>query len=438
MSLAAEADPVSGAVVAIRCDGLTKDYGQGNGVFDLDLQVGRGEVFGFVGPNGSGKSTTIRLLMNLISADRGSARIFGLDTCRHSTVLKKRLGYLPGELPHYPGMRARQVVTLLANLRGGVPQASIDGLAERFALNLDRKYSELSHGNKQKVSLVQAFMHDPELLILDEPTLGLDPLMQHEFIGLVRQRAAAGVTVLLSSHVLSEVQVACDRIGLVRTGRLMRTGTLDELRTIRRHRVTTPTEQYMSFAAELVGPVVAAYVIVQASGWVADAQQGRLDMILSTPRSPYRVVLERVGASATGALLVTFAGFVGLLASAALVGVSVSWPGLTRTALMSVAFAVAMAGVAACMVAWLPSAVAVGAMAALLAAMYLLEYLIPMLGWPEAFHRLSLFWAFGHPYLGWPTAAQLLVLAVAACGGSAVACFAVTPHRQWLTAVHQA
>lgn len=237
MSLAAEADPVAGAGVAIRCDGLTKDYGHGNGLFDLDLEVSRGEVFGFVGPNGSGKSTTIRLLMNLISPDRGSATIFGMDTRRHSTALKKRLGYLSGELPQYPGMRARQVVALLAKLRGGVPQGNIDTLAERFALDLDRKYSELSHGNKQKVSLVQAFMHDPELLILDEPTLGLDPLMQHEFISLVRQRAATGATVLLSSHVLSEVQVACDRMGLIRAGRLMRTGTLNELRTLRKHRV---------------------------------------------------------------------------------------------------------------------------------------------------------------------------------------------------------
>lgn len=237
MSLTSRSEAVRPADVAVRCSGLTKDYGAGNGLFDLDLEVRTGEVFGFVGPNGSGKSTTIRLLMNLISADRGSATLFGLDSCRQSTELKRRVGYLPGELPLYPGMRAGQVVTLLARLRGGVPQVSIAQLADRFDLDLSRKYSELSHGNKQKVSLVQAFMHDPDLLILDEPTLGLDPLIQREFIDLVRQRSRAGVTILLSSHVLSEVQVACDRIGLIRAGRLARTGSLEELRTIRKHRI---------------------------------------------------------------------------------------------------------------------------------------------------------------------------------------------------------
>lgn len=203
-------------------------------------------------------------------------------------------------------------------------------------------------------------------------------------------------------------------------------------------RPTTATEQYMSFAAELVGPVVAAYVIVQASGWVADAQQGRLDMVLSTPRSPYRVVVERIGAAAAGAMLVTVAGFVGLVASASLVEVPVSWPGLARTALVSVAFALAMAGVASALVALSNSGVAVGAMAALLAAMYLLEYLIPMLGWPEEVHWLSLFWAFGHPYLGWPATAQIVVLAVAACGGTALACVAIIPRGRWLAAVQHA
>lgn len=237
MDSAASRSSESAVDVVVTCRGLTKDYGGGNGLFDLNLDVLRGEVFGFVGPNGSGKSTTIRLLMNLISADAGSATIFGQDTCRHSTQLKRHLGYLPGELPHFPGMRAGQVVTLLARLRGGVPQSNIDELAERFALDLSRKYSELSHGNKQKVSIIQAFMHDPELLILDEPTLGLDPLMQREFIDLVRERSLTGTTVVLSSHVLSEVQVACDRIGLIRAGRLIRTGTLNELRSIRKHRV---------------------------------------------------------------------------------------------------------------------------------------------------------------------------------------------------------
>lgn len=222
---------------AIACHGLTKDYGGGAGLFDLDLEIGRGEVFGFIGPNGAGKSTAIRLLMDLISADRGTATLLGQDSRADSTALKRRIGYLPGELPAYPGMRAGQVILFLANLRGGVAQPRIDALAERFDLDLGRKYTDLSHGNKQKVGLVQAFMHSPELIILDEPTLGLDPLMQRQFRALVRERAAEGSTVMLSSHILGEVQLACDRIGLIRSGRLLRAGTLDELRSVKTHRL---------------------------------------------------------------------------------------------------------------------------------------------------------------------------------------------------------
>jgi ABC-2 type transport system ATP-binding protein len=228
---------------AIACHGLTKDYGAGRGVFDLDLTVESGEVMGFVGPNGAGKSTTIRLLMDLILPDRGTATIFGLDTRRDSLAIKRRVGYLPGELPQYPGVRAGYVVGLLAGLRGGVPTDRIEGLADRLGLDLGARYEKLSHGNKQKVHLVQAFMHEPDLLILDEPTLGLDPLVQQEFRHLVRESAARGATVLLSSHVLSEVESVCDRISLIRAGRLLRTGTLEELRTTRVHRIEAIIER---------------------------------------------------------------------------------------------------------------------------------------------------------------------------------------------------
>lgn len=222
---------------AVACRGLTKDYGAGRGVFDLDLTVGCGEVMGFVGPNGAGKTTTIRLLMDLIRPDRGSATIFGLDTRRDSLAIKRRVGYLPGELPQFPGVKAGYVLGLLAGLRGGVPPARIEALAERLGLDLSARYEKLSHGNKQKVHLVQAFMHDPDLLILDEPTLGLDPLVQNEFHQLVRQAADRGATVLLSSHVLSEVESACDRISLIRAGHLLRVGTLEQLRSTRVHRI---------------------------------------------------------------------------------------------------------------------------------------------------------------------------------------------------------
>jgi ABC-2 type transport system ATP-binding protein len=222
---------------AVVCRGLTKDYGQGHGLFDLDLDIGRGEVFGFVGPNGAGKTTTIRLLMDLIRPDRGTATILGLDARRDSRAIKRRVGYLPGELPSFPGVTAGYVVGLLAGLRGGVDRAGIAALAERLDLDLDRRYQSLSHGNRQKVHLVQAFMHAPEVLILDEPTLGLDPLVQREFRALVAGAAAGGTTVLLSSHALAEVELICDRIGLIRQGRLLRVGSMEQLRTVRAHRI---------------------------------------------------------------------------------------------------------------------------------------------------------------------------------------------------------
>ncbi len=222
---------------AIVCSGLTKDYGRGRGLVDLDLEIRSGEVFGFIGPNGAGKTTTIRLLMDLIRPDRGTARLLGLDARRDSIAVKRHVGYLPGELPQFPRVRASHVITLMAGLRGGVDPARIEALAERLDIDLSQKYESLSHGNKQKVGLVQAFMHRPDLIILDEPTLGLDPLVQREFWRLVQEASSAGATVLLSSHVLAEVELGCDRMGLIRNGRLLRVGALEELRTTRVHRI---------------------------------------------------------------------------------------------------------------------------------------------------------------------------------------------------------
>lgn len=237
---------------AISCRGLTRDYGDDRGLFDLDLDVDRGEVFGFIGANGAGKTTTIRLLMDLIRPDRGSATVLGLDARRDSLALKRQIGYLPGELPRYPGMSAARVLGLLAGLRGDVAPDAVATLADRFDLDLRQRYESLSHGNKQKVGLIQAFMHRPNLLLLDEPTLGLDPLMQREFRTLVADSVARGATVLLSSHVLPEVELICDRIGLIRSGRLLRVGTLEELRDVRAHRVEAICESPRT-AAELGG-----------------------------------------------------------------------------------------------------------------------------------------------------------------------------------------
>jgi ABC-2 type transport system ATP-binding protein len=214
---------------AIEASGLTKDYGNGRGIFDLDFRVNEGEVFGYLGPNGAGKTTTIRLLMGLIHPSRGSARIFGLDCDGDSVAVKRRVGYCPGELPQFGGWRGTEIVAYVAGLRGDVQDASIRALTERLDLDLSRRYREYSHGNKQKLALVLAFMHRPALAILDEPTTGLDPLHQQEFYGIVRDARAAGATLFVSSHVLSEVEHICDRIGIVREGRLVTVSRLEEL-----------------------------------------------------------------------------------------------------------------------------------------------------------------------------------------------------------------
>src|SRR5581483_12111344 len=183
---------------AIETRGLTKDYGAGRGLFDLDLRVEVGEVFGYLGPNGAGKSTTIRVLMDLSRAGRGSAAIFGLDSHADSVAVKRRTGYVPGELPDFGGARGSEVVAWMAGLRGGVDEERVRQLCERFDLDLGRRYRECSRGTKQKLAILLACMHRPDLLVLDEPTSGLDPLNQQAFYDLLREEAGRGTTVFLS------------------------------------------------------------------------------------------------------------------------------------------------------------------------------------------------------------------------------------------------
>ncbi|MBV8909626.1 MAG: ABC transporter ATP-binding protein [Gammaproteobacteria bacterium] len=222
---------------AIQTRGLTKDYGAGHGLFGLDLTVNTGEIFGYLGPNGAGKSTTIRLLMGMIHPIRGSATIFGRD-CLHDAVEVKRLvGYVPGEVAQFGGLRVREVIAYVGAMRGGVDSGRVGELCERFDLDLRRKFRELSHGNKQKLALVLAFMHRPQLLILDEPTSGLDPLNQQTFYTLVREATRDGATVFLSSHILSEVEHICTRVGIIRAGHLVGDRTIGELHELRYHSV---------------------------------------------------------------------------------------------------------------------------------------------------------------------------------------------------------
>ena len=207
---------------AIRTRGLTKVYRGGpTAVRELDLAVRTGEIFGFLGPNGAGKTTTIRILLDLLRPTSGEVSVLGLDPRRDGVELRRRIGYLPGDLALYPKLTAGETIEYLASLRNGAGRARVAELAERLGLRLERPVGTLSHGNRQKVGLVQAFMHDPELLVLDEPTGGLDPLLQQEFHRLVEEAAAAGCTVFLSSHVLSEVERVADRVGILRGGQLV-------------------------------------------------------------------------------------------------------------------------------------------------------------------------------------------------------------------------
>ena len=222
---------------AIRTDRLSKDYGVGRGLFELDLQVTGQEVFGYLGPNGSGKTTTIRLLMGMIRPTGGTAHVLGLDCVRDSVEVKRKVGYLPGDVPQYGSLTGDEVIAYLGGMRGGVDRRRVHRLAERFDLDLSRRFREYSSGNKQKLAIVVAFMHRPGLLILDEPTSGLDPLNQQEFYALLRETRDDGATVFLSSHILSEVEHVCDRVGIIRDGRLVRVAELDDLRHIRVHRV---------------------------------------------------------------------------------------------------------------------------------------------------------------------------------------------------------
>jgi ABC-type multidrug transport system, ATPase component len=213
---------------------LTKYYGKQLGIEDVDLEVKRGEVFGYLGPNGAGKTTTIRTLLDFIRPTRGSATVFGLDVRQSSVDIHRRVGYLNGELALYNNMTGEDLLKYLGNLRGGLDWKYVRELAARFQCDLPRRIQGLSLGNKQKLGLLQAFMHKPELLILDEPTNGLDPLMQHEFYDLLTETKKEGRTIFLSSHILPEVEKVCDRVGIIRQGKLV---TVETIETLKSHSV---------------------------------------------------------------------------------------------------------------------------------------------------------------------------------------------------------
>ncbi len=222
----------------IETEALTKRYGRHRGIEDVTFAVRPGEVFGFLGPNGAGKTTTIRTLLDLIHPTSGSARIFGLDSRRDSVAIRARVGNLPGDFGFGRETPGREALRLLARLRGVDATSRAEELAARFRADLDRPLGQLSRGNRQKIGLILASFHRPDLLILDEPTSGLDPLMQEEFLALVAEERERGAAVFLSSHELDEVQRICDRVGIVRGGRLIAVERIADLLGKARRRFT--------------------------------------------------------------------------------------------------------------------------------------------------------------------------------------------------------
>jgi ABC-2 type transport system ATP-binding protein len=282
-------------VEAIHTEELTKSYGDTLALDRLDLDVHTGEVFGFLGPNGAGKTTMIRLLLDVLRPDSGAATVLGLDPRADGVELRRRVGYLPGDFVVDGRPTARELLTYLGNLRGGLARTAYEPLAERLGLDLDNRIGNLSKGNRQKVGLVQAFMHAPELLILDEPTSGLDPLIAREFLAMVAEARDAGQTVFMSSHILSEVQAAADRAGIIRQGRLITIDDVDALRSraLRNVRIVftdtitaddfTAIENVSDVAVD--GPVMTCKLLGEADALVkAAARHSVIDLLAEEPQ----------------------------------------------------------------------------------------------------------------------------------------------------------
>jgi ABC-2 type transport system ATP-binding protein len=220
----------------IEIKNLTKSYGKSRGIVDVSFDVKKGEMFGFIGPNGAGKSTTIRTLLGYIRAEKGKAEIFGMDALEKTVEIKKRTGYLPGEITFVENMKALDMLLYTAEFYRKDLKDRIVDLSTRLNLDLNKRVDDFSLGNRKKVAIVQALMHSPELLILDEPTSGLDPLIQKEFFDMILEQRDAGSTILLSSHILSEVQRFCDRVAIIREGKIISVTSVEELtgRTFKR------------------------------------------------------------------------------------------------------------------------------------------------------------------------------------------------------------
>jgi ABC-2 type transport system ATP-binding protein len=230
------------SIPAIEINDLTKYYGKARGIEHVSLEIGDGEIFGFIGPNGAGKSTTIRILLNLIFSTGGSAKIMGMDVIRETKKIKRQVGYIPSDADFYPSMKVHEFLGYCMRFyRGQADGHKIEELSAYFELDQERKIEELSMGNRRKVSIVQSLLHSPKLLILDEPTTGLDPLMQSKFFDLLRSENRKGMTIFFSSHVLSEVQMLCKRVAIIRDGKIVQLEDIETLRKKQLKKVTIDT-----------------------------------------------------------------------------------------------------------------------------------------------------------------------------------------------------
>lgn len=263
---------------AIKITNLTKYYGKARGIVDLDLTVAEGEFFGFIGPNGAGKSTTIRTLLGLLKPTGGSAAIFGKDVVKEKESILADVGYLPAEAIFYSGMRVHQILKLSADVRKKDCREETKILCERLQLDTDKKVEELSFGNRKKVGIVCALQHSPKLLVLDEPTSGLDPLMQKEFFSILQERHQAGTTIFLSSHILSEVQRNCGRAAIIREGRLIACGSVEDLAKTSAKRITV----YGDVKLEQLAGIKDRHVIDGGCSFLYSGDMNELVQCLST------------------------------------------------------------------------------------------------------------------------------------------------------------
>ena len=262
---------------AVTVSGLRKSFGRTVALDGLDLTVSTGEVHGFLGPNGAGKSTTIRILLGLLRADGGTARLLGGDPWKDATALHRRLAYVPGDVSLWPNLTGGEAIDLLGRLRGGLDRARRDDLLVRFDLDPRKKGRSYSKGNRQKVALVAALASDVELLVLDEPTSGLDPLMEEVFRDCINEEREHGRTVLLSSHILAEVEALCDRVSIIREGRTVETGSLAELRHLTRTSISAELAGHVDGVADLPGVYD---VVAEGNRLTCEVETAQLDELL--------------------------------------------------------------------------------------------------------------------------------------------------------------